>query len=333
VAAERFVVRYVVSCLLICTAVGVPCTTSAQSGASSVGILRAAGPDVPAELAGRVDDALLRDLAGLAGIDQPTVFPANYDALQLAVGCEGETRECLSSIAITVKTDAILVRRLSVDADGLATLDLSYFEVAAGAEATRAQATVPANPSSGVVATVPTLVRRLFGLNEAEAVRASAPAAGVATAAPVASHEAVAEPAPERDEGPRAEDAPPPETHGGGIGGWTWATLITGGVVLGAGAIVGATAQSSFDALNQEDPQTQSDVRSLNEQFDSVETRGTAATVLMAVGGAALATGLVLLVLDLTGGQPDSDSVARNVGVMPLTGGAALTLHGSFGRL
>jgi hypothetical protein len=96
---------------------------------------------------------------------------------------------------------------------------------------------------------------------------------------------------------------------------------------------MGAAAQSSFDDLQQEDPQTRADVQSLNEQFDSVETRGTVATVLMSVGGAALATGVVLLVLDLTGGTPEREAAVSKLGVLPTVGGVVVTLRGNLGRL
>lgn len=312
--------------LYIATVITTPAAVQAQSETSSVGILRATGTRVPAQLADAVDQALLRDLAELASIDHPTVSPVSYEAVQLAVGCEGESPDCLSSIAQTLQTDTVMVRRLEVDALGATTLELIYFEVGGQREVASAQASVPAGSQAEITATTPRLVRELFGLSEP-------PAAAPVAPVPLATQPAETAPETSNAEPQDAEHRDVPRDDAGSVGPWTWVMLISGTVVLGTGIILGVTAASSFEDLKQTNPRTRADAEGVHRDFEPIEARATVANILMPVGGAALALGAVLLVLDLSEGDESAEHAASRVDLVPLRGGAVITLSGPLGNL
>jgi len=99
--------------------------------------------------------------------------------------------------------------------------------------------------------------------------------------------------------GPADTTAPAPAgAEGGGIGPLTWVALGAGVVGLG-GALGFELARSSAEDSAREAP-TQVEAA---EHVDDMEGHRTAARVLLGVGGAALLTGGVLLIVDLASGS------------------------------
>lgn len=278
---------------------------SAAHGGIRVAVLRATEGDAGA-IAGNVDAALLRDLAAIAGIENPTVSPIDYAEIQLTVGCSDEGRQCLSSIAELAQVDAVVVRRLAVTAEQLQ-LTLTYFDATASDEPTRAdQSFTGTDAGERAVAAVPVLVRKLFGVPE-PVVAASAEPVATATAP-----RATLEPAPARVR---------EEQHPARIGALTWITLAGGAAVLAGGIVLGASAQSSFDNFKSFQLKATADVAPANGKLDVAKSKALAADVMMPVGGAILALGGVLLALDLM--HEDKPS---KVAVIPVRGGAVLSL-------
>ena len=101
--------------------------------------------------------------------------------------------------------------------------------------------------------------------------------------------------------------------------------LGVGAVALGAGIVLGLGAQSKFDYYKQTAVDDDVDADRANSAFDSAESQGRFATVLIPAGAVVLALGATLLVIDLSSGGESNASV----GLGPVPGGAILALHGS----
>jgi hypothetical protein len=142
-----------------------------------------------------------------------------------------------------------------------------------------------------------------------------------------------------------AAEAPPPvrrtepavavQQSGGRT--WTW---IAGGVGLGllAGGLVGGLAVKTADtAYNHRLAAQGNDAATLKEQYDANKSLGTKATVLTIAGGVLLAGSVALYFLEAPPPSDERGRPGRNSGgsglqgsVVPLQGGGALALQGSF---
>jgi hypothetical protein len=282
--------------------------SGAREPAVKAAVLRASEGATVA-LADAVDGALLRDLSAIAGIDSPAVSPIDYAEIQLTVGCSDEGRACLSSIAKLAQVDAVVVRKLTVGPQS-ATLSLTHFDATSADEPARAEQTFPsADLDEALVAAVPALVRKLFGIPEPVPAAADAPAPAT---------------------GPSAAGVTPstadPEDEGG-VGPLTWVVLGAGVATLAGGVIVGLGAKSDFDDYKAIEVQDSADAERARAKYDDADSGGTLATILIPAGGALIALGVTLLVLDLSASGPEETSVA----IAPLEGGALLSLRGSLG--
>jgi hypothetical protein len=284
--------------------------SSAEAGSRQrVAVLRTTQGEANAA-ADAIDGALLRDLAALAGIENPAVSPIDYAEIQLTVGCSDEGRQCLSSIAQMVQVDAVVVRKLAVTPDR-ATLTLVYLDATSSDAPAHAEHVEAGEAGADALAgAVPSLVRQLFGIPEP--VVAAAPEAQ-AQAAPTAARSTSGPPMP-------AEDA-----ESGGVGPLTWVALAVGAGALGAGVVFGLAAQSSYDDFKGTEIDDDEDRARAEDSFDSAESKGRLATILIPAGAVVLALGATLLVLDLS----DGGGSETELGLSPMPGGALLSLRAS----
>jgi hypothetical protein len=282
---------------------------SAQPASPSVGVV-AATSDAMQTMAEPVDAALLRDLSAIAGIESPVVSPVDYAEIQLGVGCSDESRDCLLAITRAVRVDALVLRRLSVDAEGTGRLELTYFEAASNDAPRSVETKVnAAQMESELVAAVPTLVRRLFGIAEI-----AQPAAAPAPPAPVISK--VPSPAaPAHEAGPRVSAAP-------------WIVLGAGAAAVTAGIVVGWTAQQDFDEWKEMPVGSRDEADDARAAFDGLRGRAITADVLLSAGALAIALGATLLVLDL-GDDGEGVRGKTRVAVVPAPGGAIMRVEGA----
>jgi hypothetical protein len=291
-----------------------PVGASAQAVAPRVGVVRATS-DTAGALADAVDAALLRDLSAIAGIESPIVSPVDFAEVQLGVGCSDESRTCLLAIARAVRVDALVLRRLSVDAEGSGQLQLTYFQTASNDAPTTVE-TAASGPriESELVAAVPALVRRLFGIAEI-AAPAAAPAPGqrpVETVAPPDAAAAAA-PAPQRELG---------------ISAATWISLGAGAAALTAGVVVGTIAEQDFSDWKTRPVESRKEADHARSAFDDIRTRAIAADILLAAGVVGIGIGAMLLVFDLDSEAELERSQAR-LAVGPVRGGAMLCVQGT----
>ena len=293
--------------------VGTFCTAvHAQAASPRVGVVRATS-DAMQALADRVDAALFRDLASLAGIDDPVVSPVDLAEVELGVGCSDESRACLAAIARAVRVDALIVRRLGEDEAGNGRLELTYFELSSNDAPTTVQATAAA---PALDAEVPSLVRRLFGIAE------------------------IAEPAAQLPPQPAIEHPPSPAHHAparrshaepASISAPTWIALGAGAAALTAGVVVGWTATRDFDAWKDTRVASRDDADDARAAFSDIRSRAIAADVLYAVGAVGVGVGVTLLVLDLSRDGERHVQQTR-LSVTPTLGGAVLQVRGAIGN-
>ena len=287
----------------------------ASAGQLRVAVLRATQGEADAGAVDAVDGALLRDLAALAGIEDPTVSPIDYAEIQLTVGCSDEGRTCLSSIAQTMQVDAVLVRKLEVGQERT-TIELVYLDTTAADEPMHVRHVVEREADEAdLSAFVPELVRELFGIPESVVAAAPEPAAQPDARAP--------------QPGPATSPAEPPAraAERGRVAPLTWVTLAVGAGALGAGAALGLSAQSSFDDYKQMRIEDEDDAARAQDRFEGAQSQGLLATVLVPAGAAVLALGATLLIFDLSESGPSE----TEIGVAPVPGGALLSLRATAG--
>jgi len=272
-------------------------------------VLRSTGPATPAELANEVDAVLLRDLAEIAGINDPVVSPVDYAEVQLSVGCADESRACFESIARAASVDALLVRSLSIDAAGGARLELRYFDSASSDAPAVVSTEVPAGTSDALVRAVPGLVRELFGIPE---IAAPAPSA------PEQQHDATA----------ALQAQSPREDAAGSV--VPWILIGAGAATLTAGIVVGAIAAKDFSAWKKSSVGTPEQVDQANAALDDLNTRAVVADILMPAGAVMLGLGATLLVLELGDDDDERTEDYARLALEPKPGGALLRVQGTF---
>jgi len=286
---------------------------NAQPTSARVAVVRATN-GAPQELADQIDAALLRDLSAIAGMESPVVSPVDYAEIEIGVGCSDDFRACLLAITRAVRVDALVLRRLSLDAQGQCQLELTYFEAASKDAPTTVEATVPAAQSKpALVEAVPELVRRLFRIEQvAQPAAPPTPVGAPATAAPTSIHRSAAL-APARD---------------AAVSAGTWIALGAGAATLTAGVVIGWTAQQDFRDWKQTPVESRAEADTARSAFEGIRTRAIAADVLIPVGAVALGLGLTLLVMDL-GHEADSDLRNARLELAPAPGGAMVRVQGA----
>ena len=190
--------------------------------------------------------------------------PLDLDALQLAVGCVGESPGCFEALAAQIRADTLVIVRVA-DLDAGFELQLERIKgktgVSAGIERRRAASD---RGGAGVLDAVPAAVRALFGF-------APLPPPVVALA-----------------EGPTWR---PFAVGGGG------AALLVVAAVMG-----GLSSSAEADYQTKTSPgaiQSRADVDSALEDLDRAQGRAAAAHVFLALGSALVAGGAVWLGIEL----------------------------------
>lgn len=301
--------------LAVCTLLLCPRSASAQPQADVAVMVETRG-EVPAALAERCDEALVRALAEVANIHDPSLSAVAYGEVQLAVGCADSSPQCLARIARVAEVDALVIRTLSFDGSGVVVLQLLYFEEAASAPPVQVQMATTHDRTFELQAAMPRLVRRLLGIAEPD----SSPALSTspATVPP-------AEPSPSRGADPRAAS----HEAGGTVSLLTWVTLAVGAAGLATGVGQWISAHADYVALERERVHTAADADRIHREFADIESRTLLANVAAPVGAVALGIGLTLLVFDLSeDGGPEA--ARARVQVSPVSGGAMLSVRGAF---
>lgn len=292
-----------------------PATTT---HATHVMVLRSSGSEVSASV-DAIDAALLHGLSSIAGIDNAELSPVQYEEVQLAVGCDDQSRECLAAIADTARVTGLFVRSLRRVGAGLQ-LDVVYFD--ASSRDAPAQAS-ESGDAQHILASIPSVVRRLFGLPDVPvAVAAEVPAertlskpawSQAARSNPAASNKRATEPV--GDDGMHVLTAA------------SIVTLAAGAGALALGVVLGASASADFDdyrGMEVTDPES---ARRASATFDDANAKATVANVLMPTGGVLLVGGVVMLAVGLS--DSEAEPAATHVSFLPSRTGGAVMVSGA----
>jgi hypothetical protein len=220
-------------------------------------------------VADAVDAALLRELAHTAGLTSLTVSPIELDEIRLTTGCRAATRACLGMIAETLAADSIVLRELTLRADGTAELSLAYLDPDAREEPLTVRGEVSATDASAAARAVPPAVRALFRLPD----------------------QVLAAPQP-MDQG-----ATP--TVFARIRMPTWIVLGSGAAAIAAGIVLGVLANGSHQAYLDTRVESAADADRAADHLSAAEDRALAANLFLAAGAIAIGAGGVMVALDL----------------------------------
>jgi hypothetical protein len=285
------------------------------SGSSNSAVVLQTGSTRDLRELAQATGRLIRVEVDRSGVVQTQGTPALYlEDLQMALGCLGETPECLTVVAQELNVTRLVYATLTRSGARLL-LTLVYFDGAEVHLVTRG-VEAPA-PDAAILDAVPPMVREVFGL---------APLA----VDPRAVAEAETRPTQTRDVGPvddASEPAAPRDPHGVRMGAY-----ISGGVAVAslvAGAVLLARRASAEDEYRNTPTDTAAGVDDALAARDRGLRLGNAAVGVLAVGGAAAVTSVLLGVLTRkrAGSQDEPPPVSASVIVGP--GVVGLHLRGS----
>jgi hypothetical protein len=242
-------------------------------------------------------DAAIQTALGALDMVRVTARPGlDLVAIQLAIDCVGEDVRCLTAVAEQSGTQLLIAPTLE-RADGATSLRLLKFDPQSQSPIERVVRKAHGEAvSPELIAAVPEMLRELFGL--------SRPAPQ-----PVAARDTPAADTTEQLQPSVSPELPPPLTASASVptheAAVPFAPLVlaaAGAVVFGGGIIAGVmqeNTQDEYDALIKEPPMTTAEVDAANSKRTTGDSQAVLATVLLSVGGAAIAAGGVWLALEL----------------------------------
>jgi hypothetical protein len=259
-------------------------------------VLRAS--TIAGDIETRIDSALLASLSTEAGFGQAEISPVPLRDLGLAAGCDDRSRTCLTRIAGTVDADVVIVRDLA-QANDRPLLALTSFDALGVGAPIYVERSIEQEPDDEVAA----MIRELY----AEPLPAS----------PSRQHAVMPPPTVE------ARQRWQPADESRGISAVAVVTLGIGVAALGAAAVFGIAADRSHDAYAGTVVRSNADANRALEHLETAEDRALAANILYGAGGALLAVGATLLLVDLTS-DDDDDDVSLSVSASPVAAGIVL---------
>ena len=291
--------------LTVCVLV---CLSAASVGAQDVpraALLRTTvAGDVPASMSGAIDRLARAELQELEVVDVRGTLALDLDQVQLALGCLGESAECLGQVATENQVEVLVVPRVDrSETEYLVTF--TAYDGRGEARVWQVARRIDGSSEDGVFDSIDAILRELFDVPEPEpeVIPPDVPSVGI---------------------------APPPSRPSGGV--------PTGGIVLAAagaaivlgGAVAGILHQSSEDDYQAQPIRNVSDIDEANSSFEEAQRRGRAAMVLFAVGGAVAAAGVTWIIIGATRGSDDTTARMQITPVASLDG-AGISLGGTFG--
>jgi hypothetical protein len=228
-----------------------------------------AAAEVPEGTSGAVDRMVRARLDGLEVVRTSSGVALDLSEVQLALGCVGETAECLTPVANELSVRLLVIPNLDAT-DGELMLTLTLFD---REEATLRRVVRQAsgeNARATLLDAIDGQLRELFELP----------------------------PAPE-------EALPPPSNDPSPL---PFVLMGIGAVSIGIGAAMGALFLDAHGTWERGDPMTEEEVDELNGTFAAAESYAIAADVLFGVGGAILGAGIIWMIIDLTDGPSEAPS-------------------------
>ena len=293
-ASERTVAWVVVGCLI-----AIPVTVSAQTDLPTATVLRSQLTGIPAGEGAAFDRTLRARLDALGVVRTESAVALDLEETQLAIGCEGETVECLAPIAEAQHTPVLVIPSLAQAGTSVVATVLIFDQRDSSIRRGTRQA--PESDASALLGGVEGLLREVFGL---PALAASEP-----------------------DSAP--EDLPLQTTRSTpGLAPAPLVIIGVGAASLVAGAIAGGLSIADASTVASAMPASQSDVNTLIDgTLARQRTEATVADALL-IGGAIIAAAGIAW--ELAAGRDDGSSP---LALAPMLSGTQIgfALSGSFG--
>lgn len=275
----------VVLCALALASVtgALPRAAHAQQSAAILATQAADGVSAShAESLGRMVRARLD---GLDVVQTTSGVALDLSEVQLALGCVGESAECLTPVAEELDVRFLLIPHLD-GGQGELMLTLTLFDRQEAAIAR----VVRRGDHPALLDAVDGQLRELFGLPAAIAP----------------------DPGPDPDPDPDPTPVPPPSS---GPSAGPFVLMGVGAVAIGVGVGFGVAFLGADDEYANADPRSAAEARAANEAYARAETYAITADVSLIAGGAIAAAGLAWLLVELVaGGETEGTSVVPLLG-------------------
>lgn len=259
-------------------------------------VLETEASGVAAETAGAVDRMIRARLDGLGVVRTSSGVALDLAEVQLALGCVGETPECLAPVANELSVQLLLIPHLD-EADGRLILTIARFDRERGTIDRVVRQTSGERARTELLDAIEGQLRELFGLPPP-------------TEAPP-------------DDTPRPR--PPPPSSGPSAGPFVVMGVGVAALAVGIGLGVAALgAQDEYAALPE--PQSRAEAADAAAVYSRWESLAIGADVLFVVGGVAAAGGLAWLLAEVLGSSGGETAVAPLLG----PGVAGLSVSGTW---
>ena len=299
-------------------------TVSAQDLPSASVLATATSDGVRTGFAGPVDRIVRARLDALGVVRVHGSVALDIADVQLALGCVGETPECLGQAAQQIGVDILILPNLD-RAGGDLVLSIARFDAASGALRRAVRHARGEDAETEILETVEPALRELFDLPPPEPEQVARAVQTNATGDD-AQHASPAGATP--DEEPARDDADAEVVAAGPDLTLPIVSLGVGGAALVAGIVTGVLFATERDAYAVP-PQTVQDVADRASHRSNAESLALATDVLLAVGGAVTVAGVAWLALTLFAGG-DHAAPEDRVTLTPILGPrvAGLSLRG-----
>lgn len=273
--------------IAVLTAISAPSLVHAQAAPTASLLSTAASEGVRGGLSGAVDRLLRSRLDALEVVAVQGSVALDIADVQLALGCVGETPECLAQVAAQIGVAVLILPNLDRAGDELV-LSVARFDAADGQLRRAVRRARGDQAETEILDAIDGALRELFDL-------------------PPAALEP--DPDPEDVDAPATTPTRQPDPVLPSI------TLGAGVAVLGAGIVTGVLHRGEADAYAVP-PSTAEDVAERQGHRRSAEDLALATNVLVVAGGAIAAAGVVWLLVELLGGG----APAQQARVTPFVG-------------
>lgn len=281
--------RALVWCSLLLLA---PSTTWAQERPRAA-ILETQAAGNTGDTAGAVDRMIRARLDNLEVVETAGGVALDLGEVQLALGCVGETAECLAPVADELSVRLLVIPQLDRTDDELM-LSIAVFDREDGSIDRAVRRAGGERARADLLDAIDGQLRELFGL-----------------------------PALPPPEEPVTTQPQPPAPSGPGAG--SFVVMGAGAVALAVGAGLGVAFLDAHGEWQDARPTTSAEVDAAEDAFARAESFAIAADVLFVAGGLALAGGLTWLLVELLGAPSSGDTTSISPIVGPALAGLAVS--------
>lgn len=249
--------------------------------------------------AGAIDRLVRAQLDALGVVESSAGLALDLAEVQLALGCVGDTAECLTLVADELSVRLLLIPQLERSGDELV-LSFALFDREDGSLERAVRRASGERPRAELLDGIDGQLRQLFGLPPPQVL----------------------------EDPPRAEPSPPPPPPANGPSAGPFVVMGAGALGLAVGAGFGLAFLDAHDEWRNAQPSTPLEIDAAEESFARAEAFAIAADVLFVAGGLAVAGGLTWLLVELLGASHEESGVSFH----PLVGPdhAGLTLSGEW---